>query len=109
MLFRSAMVFPTVALTEGFPGVLADAAMAGLPVVASDVPCNLELVENGVNGLVTRANDPADLAEKIQTVLTDSELRKRLAANNLRKGAEYDAHIVLRKLLEELRSLGWEV
>lgn len=103
------MVFPTVVLTEGFPGVLADAAMAGLPVVASNVPSNREIVEDGVNGLLAAPDDPADLASKIGRLLEDAELCAELAENNRIKGREYAANVVLGRLIQELRALGWVI
>ncbi len=101
------MVFPTVVTTEGFPGVLADAALAGLPVVASRVPSNLEIIEDGVNGVLAAPDDPQDLAAKIERVLSDPELRAMLAANNQRCGQAYDVNVVLRAFLNDLKALGW--
>jgi glycosyltransferase involved in cell wall biosynthesis len=46
-------VFVNSALYEGFPYVLLEAGMAGLPVVATDVGGVSELLENGVTGLLS--------------------------------------------------------
>jgi glycosyltransferase involved in cell wall biosynthesis len=103
------MVFPSVCLTEGFPGVLADAALAGLPVVASNVPSNLEIIKDGNNGLLAKAGNATDLAEKIGLVLHDSKLRETLARNNRAKGLDYDVNVVLKSFIKELHNMGWQI
>jgi L-malate glycosyltransferase len=47
---------------EGSNGIIKEAQAAGRPVVASDLACNAELVEHGVDGLLFRNGDDADLA-----------------------------------------------
>jgi len=101
------MVFPTRWLEEGFPGVLADAAIAGLPVVASDVPSNREIIDNGYNGLLFQSGNPIDLAEKIELLLKNHELRRKMGNNNRVKGRAYDVDVVLRRFLDKLIALGW--
>lgn len=52
----------------------------GKPVIVSDVPAMLELVTDGVTGLVFRAGDHADLAGKCCELLSDPKLMARLGA-----------------------------
>lgn len=40
-----------------------------------------ELIEDGVNGLLVNPDDPMDIAEKIRLLLSDPDLRNRLADN----------------------------
>jgi glycosyltransferase involved in cell wall biosynthesis len=101
------MVFPTLRESEGFPGVLVDAALAGLAVVASDVSCNLELIIPGHNGLLAKKDDPSDLAEKIEELIRNPSLRQAMAENNRIVGQGYDADYVLRKFWDELIKRGW--
>jgi glycosyltransferase involved in cell wall biosynthesis len=54
---------------EGMPLVLQEAAAVGLPVVATDVGGNREVVCDGVSGLLVPPNDSAALAAAMQRVL----------------------------------------
>ncbi len=102
------MVFPTLReQEEGFPGVLADAAMAGLPVIASDFPGMREIITDGVNGLFAEPDNPADLAEKVEMLIKQSDLRREMGQNNRRISESYDAQTVLRAFIQELETKGW--
>ncbi len=58
--------------TEGMPGVLIEAAMSGLPVVAADVGAIGWMFDQGLRGeLVPPGAAPADIARSIERVLTD--------------------------------------
>ncbi len=98
-----AMVFPTLCTGEGFPGVLADAALAGLPMIASDIAYNSEMVRDGDNGLLFTPGASEELAEKILMLLKDPELRNRMAARSLEGSAEYYMDTVVSRLEEKLK------
>lgn len=101
------MIFPTLEATEGFPGVLADAAMAGLPVIASDLSCTREIITDGFNGILAKPDNPADLAEKVEMLIKQSDLRREMGQNNRRISESYDAQNVLRAFIQELETKGW--
>jgi glycosyltransferase involved in cell wall biosynthesis len=101
------MVFPTLCETEGFPGVLADAALAGLAVVASKVSCNLEIITDKVNGLLSETENPKDLADKIEFLIKNKELRESLGMKNQEIGQKYEAQNVLKQLVYEMNKRGW--
>ena len=60
------MLFPTYYEGEGFPGVVIDANMSGLPIIASDWHMNREVVVNGLTGYIIPTNDSKELAEKMK-------------------------------------------
>jgi glycosyltransferase involved in cell wall biosynthesis len=62
-------VFPS--LREGMPGALMEAMAAGLPVVATDIDGNRELIENGKNGILVPPGDSEAFAEAVNTLLSD--------------------------------------
>ncbi|MFH0824093.1 MAG: glycosyltransferase family 4 protein, partial [Pseudomonadota bacterium] len=47
-------------------------------VVASDISGHREMVEDGMNGLMFKSEDPVDLADKCRKLLTDATLREEL-------------------------------
>lgn len=65
---------------EGFGIVLAEAMAAGVPIVASDTgPCP-EVLAGGAAGLLARAGDPQAMAEALDRLWSDRQLRERLAS-----------------------------
>ncbi|SER63960.1 Glycosyltransferase involved in cell wall bisynthesis [Faunimonas pinastri] len=56
---------------EPFGRVIAEAMMAGRPVVAAANGGALELIQEGVTGFLVKADNPAALAEKLRGVLAD--------------------------------------
>ena len=64
--------------TEGLPNVILEAFAAGVPVVATAVGGTPEIVEEGVNGRLVPAADPALLARRIVGLLADDALRQEM-------------------------------
>ena len=74
-------VFVLPSRFEGMPNALLEAMAAGLAVVVTDAsPGPLEVVVNGVSGLVVPSDDPFALAEALDRLATDPLLRERLGA-----------------------------
>jgi len=67
---------------EGFPLTMLEAFVRGLPVVASDIPPHREIIRDGWNGILYESGNPKDLAEKIESVLTNPSLGRRLSINS---------------------------
>jgi len=65
---------------EGFPNAVVEAQAAGVPVVATAVGGVLELITDGVDGLLVRAGDDAELAAAIHRLAAAPDLRRRLGA-----------------------------
>jgi len=65
---------------EGFGLVYLDAAAYGLPVVAHGIGGVPEAVDDGVTGLLVSHSDPGALTAAFARLITDSDLRRRLAA-----------------------------
>ena len=65
---------------EGLPYSLLEAMAWGVPVVASDVTGNRDVIEEGRSGLLVPRGDVAGFVRGMVRVLTDGELRSRLGA-----------------------------
>ncbi len=57
------------------PGVLIEAGLSGLPVVATDVPGVASIVRDGVTGFVVGVDDVEAMAAAAGRLLEDPELR----------------------------------
>lgn len=50
---------------EGFSGALVEAMLAGIPIIASDIPMNLEAIKEKESALIFKVKNVNDLAEKM--------------------------------------------
>lgn len=64
--------------SEGFGRVTAEYMMAGLPVIASDIEANCELIIENENGLLYQWNNINDLKEKMVYLLNDADVMKKM-------------------------------
>jgi glycosyltransferase involved in cell wall biosynthesis len=71
-------VFVLPSFAEGIPVVLMEAMAAGLPVVATQIAGVSELVADGISGYLVPPGEPNLLAERLEKLLGDSQLRERL-------------------------------
>lgn len=71
-------VFPTYYPNECFPLVLLEAMQYGLPIVTTDEGGILDMVKDGDNGFICEKNNPVLLADCIEKLLVDRELRTQM-------------------------------
>ena len=64
---------------DGTPTVLLEAMASGLPVVSTPVSGIPEMIDSGRNGLLVEPNHPSQLADALERLLLDANLRGRLA------------------------------
>lgn len=114
VFFRQADVFVLPSYTEAFPVSILEAMQFALPVVASNVGGVSAEVEDGVNGyliggkqpvmLNTFRPNPREIAEKIETLLTDSALRQRMGEAGREKYEKEFTLEVFEKRMAEILS-----
>jgi glycosyltransferase involved in cell wall biosynthesis len=81
-LLANADVFLLVSDSEGMSLSLIEGVASGLPVIATDVGNNAELVINAWNGFVIPPGDREALGRSLRALLTDETLRRTFAANS---------------------------
>lgn len=74
-------VFVLPSLAEGISNTILEAMSSGLPVIATAVGGNLELVEDGYNGCLVPVGDSVAMARALGALLDDESDRKRQGAN----------------------------
>lgn len=90
---------------EGWGLVLLEAMGAGLPVVS--FACEWgprEMIEDGVDGLFARREDPEDLADKLALVLSNPDLRQRLGSAARRSVARFAPATIISQWEDVIRT-----
>lgn len=102
-LMRAADIFTLPSHREGMPRSIIEAMLTGLPVVATDIRGNREEVVDGQTGLLVPVHDTAALAQALQSLVSDENLRRRLGNAGLdRARALYDEDLVIARQLDHL-------
>jgi glycosyltransferase involved in cell wall biosynthesis len=86
-------VLPTLGDAEGLGLVLVEALLAGSAVVGTRAGGIPEVVVDGRTGLLALPGDAVDLAQKLERLLADHELRERLVACGADRARERHAAI----------------
>lgn len=97
-VFARAHIVCLPSYREGLPKVLIEAAACGRAIVTSDVPGCREIVEHGRTGLVVPVRDGGALAEAIETLARDGELRRSMAGQGRELAVQ---EFSVQKVLEE--------
>lgn len=87
-LLSEAAVSVLPSLSEGLSNSLLESMAAGVPVVATRVGGNPEVIEHGVTGLLVPPRDAAALAAATGRLLEDKELAARFGEAGRRRVAE---------------------
>ena len=97
------MLFPTFWPGEGFPGVLIDALMAGLPVIASDWHFNSDIVQEGLTGKIIKSQDEDALYEAMKDVIKNPNKYHNMASYCQNQASNYDTkNIINIKFLQRI-------
>jgi len=91
--YASGDVFVFPSTTETFANVVQEAMASGLPCVVADRGGPPGVIDRGTSGLVARANDPEHLAEQVERLLRDPEMRANMgrAARERAEARSWDA------------------
>lgn len=97
-IMRMFDVFVLPSLSEGFPNVVLEAAMAKIPIIATRVGGIEEILQNGENGLLVRPADSNELTAQILKLATNKVLAQNLADNAFATvQAHFDINTTLRQ------------
>ena len=85
-------------LSEGLSNTLLESMAAGVPVVATNVGGNPEVVQEGTTGFLVPTQNPQALADRICRVLEDRDLAARFGEAGRRRVAE---HFSIERMLRD--------
>lgn len=83
-------LFPTLCPNEGVPGVIAETKMAGVPTIASDRSFNGELIEDGVDGVLTHEDTPEELVRILSELSSNPNRVDQMKVAALKSSHRYE-------------------
>jgi len=86
--------------TEAMGLVIPEAMRSGLPVVASSVGGIVDIIEDGVNGLLVEQKEPKSIANAIERILTNKDLEKRINENSKKTVEQFYPEIIAKQHLK---------
>jgi glycosyltransferase involved in cell wall biosynthesis len=89
-LITAADIFVLASRQEGLPVALMEATSVGAAIVATSVGGVPLVIKDRVNGVIVPPGDPKGLADALERVGADPELRGRLGAQALKDSAAFD-------------------
>ena len=88
--YENASIYALTSRYEGFPTVVMEAMAYSLPVVAlGKNTCVTEMFDDGVSGIVVKKRDVDEFAQKLELLMQNSELAKRIGNEARRKVADF--------------------
>ncbi len=88
-LYRAADFFVLPSKSEGMSLVLLEALAMGLPVVATNLVSNREIVLDGENGLLVEPDNPAALRTALLEVIDDADRYERMSRTARKLAEQY--------------------
>lgn len=77
--YQQATAFAFPSLSEGMPNAVLEAMATGLPVIATKVAGNEELIRDGENGYLVPANDCYSFAQKVDQMVNEPSKLKMMS------------------------------
>jgi glycosyltransferase involved in cell wall biosynthesis len=90
-LYHAMDIYVLASHREGFPRSAMEASACGVPIIATDIRGCRQVVDHQRTGLLVPVRDAAALANAIETLVADEQLRQRLGVAAARKArADFD-------------------
>ena len=97
-LSSAADIFLFSSRQEGLSVSVMEAMACGLPIVASSIRGNTDLIDPGQGGFLVEPNDAAGFADAIRRILTEPGIREQMKAHNLEKIRRYSIEAVTEQM-----------
>ena len=101
-IFNEADIFVLPTYFEAFPGVILEAMQFGLPVVSTFEGAIQEIVDNGITGFLVQKQNEAELAEKLEMLINNADMRLRMGENGKKKFTENYTLTIFEKNMKQV-------
>ena len=99
-LLAASDVFILTSRREGLPKAVMEAMAAGLPIIATDVRGNRDLVKNGENGYLVPIDDVEQTAIAIERLIDSEDLRRSMGEKSKELAKQYDLQDIIFQMEE---------
>ena len=96
------LLLPTRCKTEGLPGILIEAKIAGIPAIVSAINHNREIVSDGVDGIVLEKDTAEYLTAALRLLDSDKELLLRMKHAARDAAGSYYIDVCAKEILDDL-------
>lgn len=103
-MLRGADVAVLLSYREGLPRCLMEACATGLPVIATDIRGNRDIVDNGVSGILVNPDDVKATARAMKDMAENAHLRKSMG----HEGRQRVSMFGLEEIMPEMQSIYYE-
>jgi len=97
-LLAASDVFILTSRREGLPKALMEAMAVGLPIIATDVRGNRDLVKSGENGYLVPLDDAEQTAIAIERLIDSEDLRRSMGEKSKELVKQYDLQNILKEM-----------
>ena len=108
LLYRTSSIFVLSSKNEGLPMALMEAMSQGCACVSFDISTGpREIIDDGVDGILVKENDFGELIEKIEWLISDEKMCRRLGEKAMLSMYRYSLPVILDRwesLLSEVRN-----
>lgn len=99
------LVFPTYYEGEGFPTVIVESFVSGLPVLASDWKYNSEIIKEKQNGLLFESKNINELVNKLEWLFNNKKNIQQMKLNCLQEARKYHPDKIIGMILDDIKNL----
>jgi len=99
-IFVCPSIIDSRGMTEYLGLVIPEAMESGLPVIASSVGGIVDTIQNEVNGLLVEQKNPKAIANAMERILSDEELKKKIIENSKETVKEFSPNVIGKKYYE---------
>ena len=97
-LLTASDVFILTSRREGLPKAVMEAMAVGLPIIATDVRGNRDLVKSGENGYLVPVDDVEQTAMAIEQLTNSEDLRRSMGEKSKELVKQYDLQNILKEM-----------
>jgi glycosyltransferase involved in cell wall biosynthesis len=102
--FKAADIFILNSGYEGLSHALLEAMQSGVPIIASNIGGNPELIQDGFNGFLAEYNNKEQIKNSVLRLWKDNDIKRRFIENSNEKLKEFDWEQLLEKTLKNLKT-----
>lgn len=104
--FKKSKIFCMTSSHEGLPMVLIEAQKYGcVPIAYNSFEASTDIIQNYHNGVLVAPFNEKEYTKALRTLITNDEMRKRLAANGKEFIKKFDSKMIVKEWIKLFNSL----